>query len=106
MGAAANNRGSKFISAQLDREQPSAELTILRDLTAYSAAHATRTPLAATVVRFADRSVWLMNRQRRGWGEYGQEYPSLWAVAREWRLVFVSFGRDEHSRFVTVEPVR
>lgn len=106
MGAAAYNRGSKAISEQIDRERPSAELTILRDLTEFSAAHDGIVPFADTVVRFgpAEGEVSLMNRQRGGWGQRGVSYDSLWALAKHWRLVFLDFGQDEHGRYVRVAP--
>jgi hypothetical protein len=46
-----------------------------------------------------------MHKAARGWGEFGMPYPSLWAIAKEFRVVFVGTGRDDHSRFIAVEPV-
>lgn len=107
MGAAAYNRGSRAISAQIDRDLVSSHnMRVLRGWTDYSAAHAGRVGFAETVVRFhPDGTVVLMNRQAGGWGAYGYTYRSMWALARQWRLAFVGLGEDEHSRFVRVVPL-
>lgn len=81
-------------------------MAILERLTAHSDANATTTVFAPTVVRFGPAlGVSLMNRRRGGWGERSYTYSSLWSLARCWRLRFVSFGRDEHGRYINVEPV-
>lgn len=106
MGVAAYNRGSAAISTSIDNEQPSNEMRLLRELSAYSAAHGRVRPFADTVVRRGPGpgEFSLMNRQQRGWGERSYTYQSLWALAREWRLVFLSFGEDKHSTFLRVVP--
>lgn len=106
MGAASYRRGSAAIRAGIDREQTPAELLLLRDLTAFSARQKGTTPFAETVIRFGPQAgeVSLMSRQRAGWGAYSYSYPSVWRLAREWRLAFVGFGQDEHGRFLRVVP--
>jgi len=106
MGAAAYNRGTRAISAQIDRERPSSGLQLLRDLTAYSGTHARCVPFADTVIRFGPTPglVTLMNRQAGGWRQRGYEYRSLWTLARAWRLVFLRLDADEHGRYVAVAP--
>lgn len=81
---------------------------ILRDLSEYSARHDGTVPFAASVVRFGPREgeVSLMNRQEGGWAQRSYTYATVWALAREWRLVFLEFGKDEHSRFIRVAPLR
>jgi len=106
MGVAAYNRGSKVISDRLDAEQRPAVFVILESLTTYSQRCDGMRILAPTVARFGDAGVvWLMHRQEGGWREFGYPHRSLWALARTWRLAFVEFGRDEHGRFVRVEPL-
>lgn len=107
MGAAAYNRGSRLISEQIDREQTSLDMRLLSDLSAHSAAHHGARPFESTVVRFGPKpgEFSVMNRQRGGWGERAYVYPSLWHVARDWRVAFVEIGRDEHSDFIRVAPV-
>ena len=106
MGAAAYNRGTALIRRQIDATQTSGDATLLRDLTKHSANKATVRIFEPTVVRFDGRgNAWLMHRARRGWGEYGVPFRTLWAIAGEYRLAFVGIGRDEHSQFVAVEPL-
>lgn len=106
MGTAAYNRGSRVLRMQLDREQPSHEMLTFRDLSERSAAGNGRKLGSATVIRWDEHgSPWLMNRADKGWGEFGLPYPSLWSIAKTWRMVFIGSGRDEHGRFVGVEPL-
>jgi hypothetical protein len=81
---------------------------LLAALTAESTAHNGIVAFAATVVRFGPRDgeFSIMNRQRGGWGASCYTYASLPEVAKAWRLTWRSFDRDEHSRFIRVEPLR
>jgi len=107
MGAAAYNRGSRAISAQLDRELPDHTRLLFRDLAEVAAAHADAIPFMAGVVRFGPRAgeVSIMDRPDRGWGEYAYTYPTLWALVRRWRVAFVGMGRDDCSRFLAFVPL-
>lgn len=78
----------------------------LDDLTHLSRHQAVGTLFQATVIRLADDGKWwLMNRPDAGWSEYGIPFGTLWAIARHYRLRFVSSGSDAHSALVTVEPL-
>lgn len=106
MGAAAYNRGSAVIARQFDAEAPAALMVLMRDLTEVSAASDGTVVFAPTVVRLDERGgCWVMNRQDKGWGEFGYPYASVWAAAKAWRLAFVGYDRDEHSAFFRVEPL-
>lgn len=105
MGAAAYNRGTKLISAQLDAAQPSADARKYTDLTNLSAKSATRMIWLPTVVRFTAGEVHLMSRQDRGFGEFSYSYDSLWQLFGEWRLAIVGEGSDKHGRFLRVVPI-
>jgi hypothetical protein len=105
MGIAAYNRGSRVLRMALDAEQPSHETLTFRDLSERSAKNNGRRLLAATVIRWDNHgSPWLMNRPDRGWAEFGMPYPSLWTIAKTWRVIFVGTGHDAHGRFIAVEP--
>ena len=105
MGVAAYNRGSKKISAHIDLERPSWEAILLADLTELSLAEAQETIFTPTVLRSRGARSWVvMNREDDGWSSYGVEFPSLWAIAARFRLVFLEFGEDDTSSFVRVTP--
>ena len=105
MGIAAYNRGTAAIRRDIDRTQRPALFALLDSLTEYSRRHATAEFLSPTVVRLDERGhAWLMNRKDRGWAEYGVCYKSVWALARHWKLIFVSIGNDTHSRYYEVIP--
>jgi len=106
MGVAAYNRGTKALQDAIDRERPTQDMQLLRDLSAFSLRHGGRVLFQATVVRFGPSvgEVSLMNREQRGWGERSYTYDSLWSLARCWKLVFIGFGVDAHSRFARVAP--
>jgi hypothetical protein len=96
---------ARAICETRDRAQPSAEATLLRDLTAYSARCRGTRPIRASVIRFdAEGYAWLMSKPETGWASFGLRYASLREIARDWSLRFVSAGRDEHSAFIQVEP--
>jgi len=83
-----------------------AQAAFLANLTWTSSVHGVETPFSETVVRFGTNgSAWLMNRKDRGWGERGQKYESLTALAHRWRLRFTGVGRDSAGAFLTVEPL-
>ena len=106
MGAAAYGRGTACLNRQLDAEQDSAELTLMRDLTQWSAAHDGRVVFQPTVIRFTGNGdACLMSKEHTGWSAFCYSYPSVWALAREWRLAFVGIGLDKHSRFFRVAPI-
>lgn len=106
MGGAAYNRGSKLISKSIAVEATSGEMALLRDLSAVSK-RAKLAPFAPTVVRHADDrdGYWLMNREAGGWGSAAIHYPSLWAIAREWRFVWIGIEKDACSRMFRVVPL-
>ena len=106
MGIAAYNRGSRVLRMRLDAAQPSHETLTYRDLSERSMAGAGRKLFQATVIRCDEHGLpWLMNRAGKGWAEFGMPYASLWSIAKEWRLVFIGSGHDDHGRFIGVEPV-
>lgn len=106
MGIAAYNRGSAALSRRLDAEQRPATLRFMADVSAFSAEHGRIVPLAPTVIRFApDRAgVSIMNKQAGGWASYAYNYPSIWSLAKAWRITLTGFGRDAHSAYFTVVP--
>jgi len=106
MGIAAYNRGSKAIRASIAAEQTTPrELSLLREWSDYSRRHAGMVPFQDTVARFDVGRVYLMNRPDKGWSERSYTYDTIWALAKAWRVVFLDFGRDEHSFFVRVAPL-
>lgn len=107
MSAASYNRGSRVISRQLDDSLPPAELQIMRDLSEVSALNDGIVPLGPTVVRLGPRAgeAAIMNKREGGWRSFAYSYSSIWQLAREWRLVFVGMGEDEHSRYFEVVPL-
>lgn len=106
MGIAAYNRGTRALQLRLDAEQPSHEMRIFRDLSDASAKGNGRRLLQGSVIRWDERGKpWLMNRADRGWAEFGLPYPSLWAIAKTWRVAFIGGGHDKHGRFIAVEPL-
>ena len=105
MGIAAYNRGTRVLRMRLDADQPTHETLTFRDLSERSLAGTGRKLFQATVIRWDNHgSPWLMNRAARGWADFGMPYHSLWSSAKEWRVVFIGTGHDEHGRFVGVEP--
>lgn len=77
----------------------------LRDLTAWSHKNDGKVVFEDTIIRFAsDGQVWLMNREVGGWGQRGYPYASLWTLAKDWKLTFLTFGYDDCSRFIRVAP--
>jgi len=97
------------VSTDIDATLPSAELRLLRALTDYSNANDGIILFAPTVVRYSpeDRrpQFWVMNQEHKGWASYGEPHPSLWTVARVYRLAFVGIGQDEHGPFYRVVPL-
>jgi hypothetical protein len=106
MGAAAYNRGTAAIRAQLDAAAQPPEMVLFNDLLAEALKHRGAVPFQATVVRFgpSDGEVSIMNREAGGWGQRSYTYSSLWALVREWSVAFVGAGEDEHGRFLRVVP--
>lgn len=60
-----------------------------------------------TVVRRrdADRSVYLMNRSKRGWGEYAIPYRSISEIEVFYHVSIGEWGRDEHGEFAPVRAL-
>lgn len=105
MGIAAYNRGTQKLRNDFEREMPTPDQILLRDLTALSVETPRRRLFGATVIRFDQHGLpWLMHRQRKGWGEFGLPYPSLWVIARTFNLSFTGLGCDEHGRYIAVRP--
>lgn len=107
MGAAAYRRGSRCISAQIDRERPDWRQVRFQDLADFSARHGRLVPFEPGVIRFGPLpgEVSLMNRQDRGWGESCYTYRGLWRLARVWRVVIVGEGADQHGKFLRFMPL-
>jgi len=107
MGAAAYNRGSRAISAQIDAEMPSAEKALFDDLLEVARASNGYLPLGPGVVRIGptEGEFSLMNREEKGWASQCFRYRSLWQVARDWRIAFTERGRDQHSEFIRFMPL-
>jgi hypothetical protein len=104
MGIAAYNRGTKALREMIDRQQRPREFVLMDELTKYSAERAQKTVFAPTVIRQDQTGFYLMNRPDKGWAEFSYMFDSIWAVAREWRLVFTGLGRDQYSTIWTVSP--
>ena len=107
MGVAAYNRGSKLMSSLIDAGSPSHEAMLFTDLSEHSARLATRRVFCPTVVRFGPLpgEVSLMNRKANGWASSCFSYKSLWTLFREWRLVVIGTGKDEHGSYLAVHPI-
>lgn len=69
----------------------------------------TRTRLFAdTVVRRVpgEPHVWLMNRQRRGWGESARRYTSIAEIERIYAVQVGAWQADDHGEFAPVRMVK
>ncbi len=106
MGIAAYNRGTAALSREIDQRLPTMDENKLHDLTDMSKQRGTINLFQPTVIRRAETGGWiLMNRAEGGWSEHGIPFPTLWAIAKNYRLRFVGYGRDACSFFVGVEPL-
>jgi hypothetical protein len=80
-----------------------AEEILLRELNAVPKGPAAL--FQETVIRLGGNGLWcLMNRKEGGWYSSAIPYATLHAIASEYRLDFLSIGRDETSLFVAVRP--
>ncbi len=59
---------------------------------------------APAVVRIDDCArPWLMNKQKRGWGEYGLWFKDWSTFLQRWDVCVMGVGSDEHGEFIRVE---
>lgn len=50
--------------------------------------------------------IWLLNKRKRGWGEYGREFRGWDELFRTFDLLVTGTGTDEHGLWWSVESRR
>jgi len=62
-------------------------------------------PIGPGVIRVDDKGrPWAMNRQDRGWGEFGYQYRSWGDLLASLAIVLGRRGQDPHGEYVAFEP--
>lgn len=108
MGAAAQHRGDRLISAQIDAGQKSADAILFDDLLTFARHYNGAVPFQGGVIRVVpgSRPFCLMNKEHTGLASSCFSYRTLWSLCRAWRIVVTGRGRDEHSEYFRFEPLR
>jgi hypothetical protein len=56
------------------------------------------------IIRIDDQGrPWLMNKQKRGWGEYGLWFKDWPTLMKFWDIQVTGTGTDEHGQYIKVK---